>query len=453
MMTEDNKPLCVVRAPCATRSGYGDMSRDIIRHLIEYGKYDVRVWSVNWGETPMNALDPANPKDKMILDRIITGNLNRQPDLFVTITIPSEFEPLGKFNIGITAGIETTIASSQWVEACNKMNVVFAISEHSKNVLKASKYAKRGPQGQDLGVLELTTPIEVLHNCIDQFVFKKVEYEMELEQSVRKTLAEIPEKFNFLFVGHWLRGEFGEDRKNVGLLVKLFYETFKQTKDRPHPGLILKTSGGGFSYLDRSEILKKIDTIRQSVTLEPGQTLPNVYLLHGELTDCEMNSLYNHPKVKAHISLTKGEGFGRPLLEASVSGKPVIASGWSGQLDFLNADEAVLVGGELKQIHPSSVWENILIKESSWFYPDPQQSANAMAAVFMEYEQFRKKAHKLGKENHRKFSYQSIQQKTFELLDKYVPEFPKFVPVKLPELKKIKLPALKKVETTDVATE
>jgi glycosyltransferase involved in cell wall biosynthesis len=159
-----------------------------------------------------------------------------------------------------------------------------------------------------------------------------------------------------------------------------------------------------------------------------------------------MNSLYNHPKVKAHVSLTKGEGFGRPLLEASISGKPVIASGWSGHLDFLNAEDAVLVGGELAQIHPSSVWENVLIPESSWFRPDVQQSANALAGVFMEYETFRKKAAKLGKENFRKFSYKAIQERTWELLDKYVPEFPKQVPLVLPKLKKLDLPKLKKVD-------
>jgi glycosyltransferase involved in cell wall biosynthesis len=442
-MSTESKPLCVVRAPCATRSGYGDMSRDIIRHLIEYDKYDVKVISVNWGETPMNALDENNPKDKMILDRIITTNLTRQPDLFVTITIPTEFETIGKYNIGITAGIETTIASADWINACNKMDVVFTISEHSKNVFLASKYQKQGPQQQNLGVLEINKPIEVLHNCIDQSIFKKLEYESDVVPSIKETLNTIPEKFCYLFVGHWLRGELGEDRKNVGMLVKIFLETFKQVRDTPPPALILKTSGGNFSILDRNEVLKKIEMIRNTVEVQAGQTLPNIYLLHGELTDEEMNSLYNHPKVKAHISLTKGEGFGRPLLEASVSGKPVIASGWSGHMDFLNAEDAVLVGGELKQIHPSSVWDGVLIKESSWFAPDIQQTANAIAAVFMNYEEFRKKAHKLGKENFKKFSYQTIQKRTWELLDKYVPEFPKVVPLSLPKLKKVELPKLK----------
>jgi glycosyltransferase involved in cell wall biosynthesis len=265
-------------------------------------------------------------------------------------------------------------------------------------------------------------------------------------------LDAIPEKFNFLFVGHWLRGDLGEDRKNVGLLVKVFLETFKQSKAEP-PALILKTSGGNFSILDQKEILRKIEIIRGTVSLAEGQTMPNVYVLHGELTDEEMNSLYNHSKVKAHVSLTKGEGFGRPLLEASISGKPVIASGWSGHMDFLNPDDAILVGGELRQIHPSSVWDGVLIKESSWFAPDPQQCANAMAAVYMDYETYRKKAHKLGKENFKKFSYQSIQNRTWELLDKYVPEFPKQVKLVLPKLKKVGGPELKKVEIPTLTTE
>ena len=445
-MAIEIKPVCVVRAPCATRSGYGDMSRDIIRHLIEYDKYDVKIISVNWGETPMNALDPNNPKDKMILDRFLTGPLYKQPELFVTITIPTEFETVGKYNIGITAGIETTIAAPQWIEACNKMDAVFTISEHSKNVLLSSKFGMQGPNGQTVGTLELQKPIEVLHNCIDQAIFKKLEYEADVLPSIKDALGEIKEKFCYLFVGHWLRGDLGEDRKNVGLLVKIFLETFKQVKDKPLPALILKTSGGSFSLLDKREILKKIEAIRNTVELTDGQSMPNVYVLHGELTDEEMNSLYNHPKVKAHVSLTKGEGFGRPLLEATISGKPVIASGWSGHMDFLNSEDAILVGGELKQLHPSSVWDGVLIKESSWFAPDAQQSANAMAAVFMNYESFRKKAHKLGKENFKKFSYQTIQKRTWELLDKHVPEFPKQIPLVLPKLKKIELPKIKKAE-------
>lgn len=427
------KPLAVVRAPIATRSGYGDFARDVVRHLIDYDKFDVIIDSINWGETPMDALDANNPKDKVILDRIATASINRQPDLYISISIPSEFQPLGKFNIGCTAGIETNIVSAQWIEACNRMNVVFTISEHSKSGFVISKYQKKFQNGQS-SVVELTAPIEVLHNCIDTEIFGK---KAPIDKTLEKYLdTEVTENFNFLFVGHWLRGDFGEDRKNVGLLIKIFLETFKRVKEK-QPGLILKTSSAGFSILDREEVVEKIKQIKNSVTLEAGQTMPNVYLLHGSLTDTEMNTLYNHPKVKAHVSFTKGEGFGRPLLEASVSGKPVIASGWSGHMDFLNKDDAVLVGGELKQIHQSSVWENILIKEASWFYPDHNQAANALFAVFNDYTTFKNKAYNLAVKNRKDFSYDTIRKKTFELLDKYLPEFPTQVIPTLPTLKKI----------------
>lgn len=436
-MNNEPKPLCVIRAPCATRSGYGDMSRDIIRHVIEYDKFDVMIHSVNWGETPMNALDENNPKDKMILDRFIREPLNRQPDLFISITVPNEFEKIGKYNIGITAGIETTAAAAPWIEGCNRMDVVFTISEHSKRVLESSKWGYQPHPNAPQQVLTLQKPIEVLHNCIDTNVFGK---KAPVDSEFSKVVDTIPEEFCYLFVGHWLRGDFGEDRKNVGVLVRLFYETFKQVKDKPRPALILKTSHAGFSILDREELLTKINQIKGTVQLEDGQEFPNVYIMHGELTEKEMNTLYNHPKVKVHVSFTKGEGFGRPLLEASISGKPVIASGWSGHLDFLDKDNALLVGGELKNVHPSAAWENVILTEAQWFAVDPQQAVNSYAASFFEYSKFRQGAYDLALKNKKLFSYETIRKQTFDLLDKYVPEFPKQVKLVLPKLKKIEQP-------------
>lgn len=439
----ETKPVMLIFGPVATRSGYGDMGRDLVRHFIEYDKFDVRVISAPWGDTPMNALDDKNPKDKIILDRFVTGPITSQPEVFVHIGVPNEAQPIGKFNILCTAGIETTTASAQWIEACNRMDVIFTISEHSKEVFKNSKFQIKNQNGMVQGTLELQKPVEVLHNCIDTAIFGK---KAPVDAKITEVLDGISENFCYLFVGHWLRGDFGEDRKNVAFLIKTFLETFKQITDKPRPALILKTSSAGFSILDREEILNKIEQIKSTVILEGNQKLPSIYLLHGELTDKEMNTLYNHSKVKAHVSLTKGEGFGRPLLEASVSGKPVIASGWSGHLDFLDRDGAVLVGGELKNVHPSSAWENVILQESLWFAADPQQSVNAMAAVFFDYNTYKNNAYALANKNRKEFSYEAIQKKTWELLDKYVPEFPKQMQLKLPTLKKIELPKLKKVE-------
>ena len=58
-------------------------------------------------------------------------------------------------------------------------------------------------------------------------------------------------------------------------------------------------------------MLNKINNLKS----QTNGKCPNIYLVHGDFTDDEMNQLYNHPKVKVHVSFTHGEGFGRPLLE------------------------------------------------------------------------------------------------------------------------------------------
>jgi hypothetical protein len=171
----------------------------------------------------------------------------------------------------------------------------------------------------------------------------------------------IKEEFAYLFVGHWMQGQLGEDRKNVGLLIKAFFETFKNKSKKP--ALILKTSTVGSSYMDRDELIKRIKTIKDTVK---STNLPNVYLLHGEFTDAEMNEIYNHSKVKAMVNLTKGEGFGRPLLEFSLVNKPIITTNWSGHIDYLNPEFATLLTRNNDKSTPHSAANNMLITEAQW---------------------------------------------------------------------------------------
>lgn len=448
-MSTEIKPMCLIRGPASTRSGYGVMTRQIARQIIDYGKYDVKIHSVPWGDTPTNALNENDPRDKVILDRILKENLTKQPELFIVVSVPNEFEPMGKYNIGITAGIETTAVSVPWIEGCNRMNAVFTISQHSKDIFEHSKF-KYTPANSLPKVLEVTTPVEIWPCCVDTDVFGK---KAPTDSALTKTLDALTESYAFLFVGHWLPGEYGEDRKNVSFLIKLFLETFKQITDQKLPALIVKTCAGGFSVLDQEQIIAKIEQIKSSVELVGAQKLPNVYLLHGDMTDTEMNTLYNHPKIKTHVSFTKGEGFGLPLLEASVSGKPVIASGWSGHMDFLNVNNSILVGGELKPVHPSAAWENVIMESAQWFSPDPQQSMNAFAAAFLDYKQFKDRAYDLMIENRVKFSYESVREIAKGLLDKYVPEFPKQVAIVLPKLKKREAPTGKSIVIENAVTE
>ena len=169
-----------------------------------------------------------------------------------------------------------------------------------------------------------------------------------------------------------------------------------------------------------------------------GDNLPKVYLFHGDLTDKEMNALINHDKVKVHISFTHGEGAGNPLLLATLSGKPLLVSNWSGHLDFLNPEYANLLRGDVKPISPESVNE-WLIRESSWFYVDYFNAQEKMIGAIEKYDKLLEKAEKLRLENVEKFNIQVMTTKFHDLLDKYLPKFAIEQPIKLPQINKIKL--------------
>ena len=441
-----SKPILLVTAPVATRSGYGAHARDIVRSLVELDKYDVKVWNVRWGNTPMNALNDMEPRDKIIIDRLLqTPQLPQQPDIHMHIVVPNEFSPIGKYNIGVTAGLECTACPPEWIQGMNKMNLNIVPSTFVKNTMTSISFDIQDEKTKQLkGQLRLDKPIEVLFEGADSETYKKTN---KLSKSIVEEMKNVKESFNFLYVGHWLQGKLGEDRKDTGMLVKVFLETFKNQKNKP--ALIMKTSGASFSVLDREDILKKIDNIKKTVKGD----LPNIYLLHGDLTDDEVNDLYNHPKVKAHINITHGEGFGRPLLEASISGKPVIASSWSGHLDFLNSKQSVLVSGQMVDVPKSSFPENMRIEGAQWFTADYQQVSSYMKDIFKNYRKYSNNSMKLGKINQSLFSLKKMTAELGKILDNYVPDFPKEVELKLPKLKKVgeqekpklNLPKLKRV--------
>ena len=192
--------------------------------------------------------------------------------------------------------------------------------------------------------------------------------------------------------------------------------------------------------------MKKIHSIKRNV--ENAKTLPNIYFLHGDLTDEEVNALYNHPKVKSHVSFTKGEGFGRPLLEATLSEKPVIASGWSGHLDFLHSEDAVLLPGELTTVHESAHWNGVIMKGSKWFTVNYPTASKIMFNVWSDYKNYLSRA-KSQASRSMNFTFNKMTDVFTDIMGKYVPEFAQEVKLNLPNLAtNIKLPTLKKKEST-----
>ncbi len=433
------KPLFFISAPVDTWSGYGARSRDIVKALIKSDKYDIKIIPQRWGSTPFGFLNADNPEHKQILDCVWNQpQLPRQPDVWMQITVPNEFQPIGKFNIGVTAGIETTVCAPEWIDGLNRMDLTLVSSEHAKSVFTSAAFEQRDASQNNRVVrtIKLEKPVEVLFEGVDTNIYQKLDAVIESE--IYQILESIEEDFLFEFTGHWLQGAIGQDRKDVGMLIKTFLETFKGKGKKP--GLILKTSSATYSIMDREEILEKINQIRAHVG---DSDLPNIYLLHGELTDEEINELYNHPKVKAHVTFTKGEGYGRPLLEASVSQKPVIAPAYSGHLDFLDKEMSVLLPGQLTQIHPSAVVQNMLIPESSWFTVDYKKAADVLEDIFKNSKKYSEGAKRQSYRSRTEFSLEKMGEKLIELIDNKIP---KPVELKLPQLKKIELPKLKKVE-------
>ena len=428
-----NKPTLVFQGPIFTRSGYGDHCRDLMKSLRKMDKYDIKIIPLRWGNTPQNQVDGEAEFGRWMLERVV-GEVQGKPDIFFQVSVANEFEPKGNYNIGVTAGVETTIAPKDFIDGMNKMDLILVPSEFTKQVMAGTVYQhKDQSSGQIVGETKLTKPCEVLFEGVDVDVF--------LKPSGKDVLANVKEDFNFLIVGHWLKGDLGQDRKDIGMAIKTFATVFQYLPKDKRPGIIVKTSHAGYSVIDREATRDKIDAV-----LKPfGDKCPSVYLLHGDMEESDVANLYHHPKVKAMISFAKGEGYGRPMAEFTLTGKPIIASGWSGQVDFLPKESAVLLEGSLTQVHESAA-DQFCMKEAQWFTVNYSNAANKIYDVYNNYDTYSKDSKGLKDNTLKNFTLDKMHEVFTKIMDSNVKEAPKVVPFNLPKLNKspMQLPKLNK---------
>jgi len=435
-----SKPICILQSPIWTRSGYGDWALTVAKSLLRYNKFDLRIAPTVWGACSKKNMEAEinDPEGKELLGRVLKGPLTKQPEVFIQMTIPNEFATPAKFNIGMTAGIETTVPRAEWIEGLNRMNFNIVTSVHARDVFAGANYNKKLSNGTS-EELKVKKPMEVLFWGADTNIYKKTD---EKVTSLEESLKTIPETFCFLFVGQWTSGNMRSDRKAIGFLVKTFIESFANTNNPP--ALILKTSGAQICIMDKYDCINKINEVTNMVkqSLPPDSKIPNIYLLHGELEDNEMNALYNHEKMKVHVSFTHGEGFGHPLLLSTLSGKPLLAPHWSGHLDFLNPKICKFFEGALAPI-PDEAINDWFVKDARWFDVDYVAAGQKMKYYFTNYNgKIIEDAESLRVENAEKFSLPSMDKAFHAILDKYVPEFPSEEAIILPKLKKLNLPKL-----------
>ena len=398
------KKSCLISCPIDTYSGYGARSRDLVKSIIKAkgDVWDIKILSQKWGSLPFGFLDDHNEID---LATRVTKTVEGNPDIWIQISIPNEFQRVGKkFNIGITAGIETTLCDKTWIEGIDRMDEVWVSSTHAKDVFNKHPEAKP------------SKPIKVLFEGLDTIKY----FESDLPNIFN--LSAIKEEFAFLYVGHWI------GRKNVEGLVRSFFEAFKSREDQP--ALILKTQIQSSSIADRTRVQKAIKALRDEFE---GYSLPNVYLLQGELSNWDMNELYNHSKVKVMVSNTRGEGFGRPLLEFSAMGKPIIATNWSGHRDFLNPKYTHLIPGKLVNV-PSKDVNSWVVEGSQWFESNPENLQAKFVELYDKYDNNLPKAKRQQQYVLKKFTVEHMDELVKKYTDEVEKSTPQQVQVKLPQL-------------------
>lgn len=415
------KPNLVISGPISSRSCYGDRSRALVRSLVEMGTYSIGIIDQKHGDSPRTSF-PLEFQDMRIT------NLTKHPDVWVQIALPTEFQKVGKYNIGFTAGPETDRVSPEWIEGVNKMDLVVVPSEHSKQVFERTTYESKDPNtNQITKKLSVTAQIEVLFEGLDLNIFNSATKNCE---KIYSALDSIPEKNCYLVSGDWGPGEFTHDHRDIGGTIRTFIESFKNKAAKNQPALVVKVSKGSFSLTNRENLLNRIQQIRSSV--ETTTQVPNVYLLHGDLTPDEVNALYHHKKIKAMVSFTHGGGYGKSLLEFGITGKPVIAPNWSGHLDFLSK-YGLLLQGNMGPTHESVQNKQAVPEGSNWYYTDYGYAIGIIKDVDSNYKNHLVKSRKQKQYIKNNFTTDIMTKMLIELVENNVPE--------------IKIPALESLET------
>jgi len=380
------------RGPVLTRSGYGEQARFALRSLLTRTEvFDIYIEPTNWGKTNwIHEKSPETDLIKMLIDK--RTKYQGGFDASLQVTIPNEFEKLAPINIGYTAGIETTKIAPHWIEKSRIMDRIIVVSNHSKSIYENTHYNIQNEEKEIIGTLKNETPIYAVQYAVRDVEAEKID------------LENITTKFNFLAVAQT------GPRKNLQQTVECFLQEFQNEED---VGLILKTFSKNNSYQDRRNTKQ---SIRNWLENKFPDRKCSVYMLHGNLTEQEMQGLYQHEKVKAFITTTHGEGFGLPIFEAAINELPIIAPAWSGQNDFLYMPVVNKVSGkkkitplftkisyELKPIPKEAVWDGVLQKDSMWCYPKDKSVVKALRSVYSGYSYHLKNAELLSQMIKEKF--------------------------------------------------
>ncbi len=369
----------ILRAPLLSISGYGIHSRQVFEWLTTIPEVNITVDIVKWG---MTAWDINPDSQNGLIGKIMAASkpIEGKYDMSFQVQLPDEWDSnLAKKNIGISAFVETDRCNPAWIDKCNEMDAVIVPSTFTKTVAKRSG--------------NLITPIYV----IPEWYNEKIDNENITPIAIKPS-----PKFNFLMIGTITGRSANNDRKNLFYGIKWFCEKFKDNKK---VGLVLKTSYGRGTTIDKKMTTDTIENILNEV--RTGK-FPKVNILHGNMTQEEIASIYKHKKINCLLAPTRGEGYGLPIIEAAASGMPVVATGWSGHTDFLEDGYYTKLDYSLKAISEDRVDSRIFIKGTRWASIDELDFKQKLQKVVDNYQLHLNKASKLQKNIKKNFSKPSV---------------------------------------------
>lgn len=398
---------CIIATPIDNYGGYPDRGRDFTLALIEqYPEWDIKILKTQWGDCE-DGYFKHHPNN--VLEDKIIEQIGDKPDVFIHHTLPTEFNPIGKkLNIGLTAGVETTLCPPKCLEGINRMDYVIVSSNFSKKVINGSvfSYEREGVKHE----IKCETPV------ISLFEGMAIPNTKETKETrIVTDLDKVQEDFLFFNMSTWLKGKEGEDRKNILLSVEAFLNSFMFYTNPPALLLFLKKGRSSTFELEKT-ILPEI---RRKIKKHQGVS-PRIYVYYGKMTEQELNTLYSHPKIKCYYTLTKGEGFGRPLLQAGMNNIPIVAPEFSGYLDFLDSKNSPLIPGELTHVHPSASDGEVLIEQAKWISVERDDITNVLFQVYEEYDKFQKLSQELGKKLREEYSYDNMKKDLKTIVNKII---------------------------------
>jgi glycosyltransferase involved in cell wall biosynthesis len=129
--------------------------------------------------------------------------------------------------------------------------------------------------------------------------------------------------------------------------------------------LIIKTySSMGYTT---SQLVKKVATyLTQDLGYDINR-IPNIVFHDAVIPDARMPNLYR--AADCFVLPTRGEGWGRPFMEAMAMGLPVIATNWSGQTAFMNAENSLLLDCEVVDVPAIACQETPTYQGHRWAEP------------------------------------------------------------------------------------